>query len=239
MKSAYAVRSRSPVPSTSSASRPLHAATFVSIRASRASTAITRNGTRTPAAAWYAVASLNVNARGEKLVRHKKSPGGMVPGLSSHMGVTAGLRRTPDEEPGTREHINHSGALSMSDSPDFRVSTQFLNHPKTRRLRLRHGAQGVLSLIQLWAFTRTHRPKGILHGMDREDLAAIAEAETPEVVDTLVELGFLELDGGAYTIHGWREHNGWAYFSDERREKGRRAAKARWNPEENDAKSKT
>lgn len=114
---------------------------------------------------------------------------------------------------------------------DIRVSTTFPTHPKTIKLRRRLGAQGVDSLISLWAFAGEYRSKGILYHMADEDIAIAArwEGEAQEFVNTLVDIGFLDNEDGEKSIHDWVEHNAYAYYSDERREQAIQAARIRWD----------
>lgn len=111
---------------------------------------------------------------------------------------------------------------------DFRLNIGFFSHPKTRRLRRRHGDTAVLCLLQLWAFATQHRYKGVLHDMDADDIVDVSgwHGDT-EFVRSLVEFGFLD-QGDWYELHDWREHNGWAYFADKRQETARQAAEVRW-----------
>ncbi|GAB4366796.1 MAG: hypothetical protein Kow00128_10570 [Deltaproteobacteria bacterium] len=114
---------------------------------------------------------------------------------------------------------------------DIRLRVGFHRHPKIRKLRKMLGADGVLSLITLWTFAAEHRQKGTLEGMDTEDIALAGEWEgKPEkFVRALVAVGLLdESPEGIFVIHGWEEHQPWAYHAEERSEKARAAVRKRW-----------
>jgi hypothetical protein len=70
--------------------------------------------------------------------------------------------------------------------------------------------------------------------MDAEDISIASgwDGEPQEFVGKLCEIGFLEeCEEGIYHIHDWDHHNPFAAFADERSERAREAAKARWNKE--------
>lgn len=111
---------------------------------------------------------------------------------------------------------------------DFRLKVGFFSHPKTRKLRRRHGDAALICLMRLWEFAAIHRPKGTLHDMTREDVVDVSGWHGDgEFVDSLVEFGLLDVDEW-YKIHDWREHNGYVYFSEERSQSARKAAEAKW-----------
>ena len=60
-------------------------------------------------------------------------------------------------------------------SGDFRVALDFLDHPKTVRLKAAVGAEGIFCLMRLWAFAGNYRPRGILTGMNPDDIALAAK----------------------------------------------------------------
>lgn len=116
---------------------------------------------------------------------------------------------------------------------DIRLMITFLDHPKTIKLQRRLGAEAVLSLIRLWFYTAQHRPDGVLTGMAVEDLEIASRwAGTPgDLVHALVDIGFLDDENGIYSVHGWAEHNPYAFHAPERKERARKAAAARYNRE--------
>ena len=113
---------------------------------------------------------------------------------------------------------------------DIRISIGFKNHTKTKKLKRKLGADGVLSLIYLWTYTGQHKYKtGLLSDMDAIDIAEESGWKgDPELfVRTLVEVGFLDRTGsGEYQIHDWEIHNQWATEADLRVEKALKAVKA-------------
>jgi hypothetical protein len=113
---------------------------------------------------------------------------------------------------------------------DFRVSVSFAVHPKTTKLLKRLRAQGVASLIFLWAHTAAHRWDGVLTNMDEEDIALAARwpRDPHEFVRQLEEIGFLDKVGDTYVVHGWAEVNPWAAAHTARRERAQKAARAKW-----------
>jgi len=113
---------------------------------------------------------------------------------------------------------------------DIRLSVFFFQHRKTKKLKRKLGADGVLALISLWTYAAVNHPEGILP-LDEEDIAIAADwdGDPQEFVNTLIEIGFLEkLEDGTYKIHDWEEHQPWAVGARERKEKARKAAKAKW-----------
>jgi len=114
---------------------------------------------------------------------------------------------------------------------DIRLRLSFRNHPKTKKLRFKLGPEAVLSFIWVLMFTAEARPDGELDGLDAEDLALAGDwsGDPQELVDTLVQVGYIdEIDDG-YRIHDWANNQPWAAGADERSEKARQAALSRWD----------
>jgi len=116
---------------------------------------------------------------------------------------------------------------------DIRVATSFPRHPKTVKLRARLGADGVLSLISLWAFAGEYRPKGVLSKLTDEDIAIAANwrGDRKEFVETLLEIGWIDRTKRGLVLHDWEDHNGFAFHAEERTKRARKAAKAKWKNE--------
>jgi hypothetical protein len=109
---------------------------------------------------------------------------------------------------------------------DFRLATDFFDHPKTIRLRRTHGEGAVLSLIRLWAWVARHRPTGDLGDLEREDLNEIAGwSNDGHFSQVLVLCGFMDDES---TLHDWQEHQPWVIRAPARTEKAKAAARARW-----------
>ena len=126
---------------------------------------------------------------------------------------------------------------------DIRLSLGFFEHPKTLKLQKRCGVEAVLCLQRLWLWAAGNRSNGILSGMDDEDIEIAAKWEGSEgqFVNTLVELRWLDwipesacsyddeiVETGHYVLHGWEEHQAYASKSEERHERAKKAAHARW-----------
>ena len=114
---------------------------------------------------------------------------------------------------------------------DIRLKIGWDRHPKIRRLHKLLKSDGVLSLLRMWSAVSEYYAKGILTSLDIKDIADLAgwEGDPNRYVFTLVELKLLDFDGVNYSVHDWKEHQPWAYFSDERRESAIKAANAKWS----------
>ena len=113
---------------------------------------------------------------------------------------------------------------------DIRISVNFFQHHKTKRLKRRLGWEGVIALQQLWCYAGRNKPEGSLTGMDCEDIADVCdwEGEPETFVKSLCEIGFIDqCDEGTYHLHDWAENNPWAANARIRSQKARKAARAR------------
>ena len=103
----------------------------------------------------------------------------------------------------------------------FKVATDFPDDPKARRLALRlRDPNAGMYVVRLWAYCGKHALSGRIQG--GAEAVAILEEEMRwkrapgRLVEALLlcgdqaigEPGFLELQGGAYLVHGWEEWNG-------------------------------
>ena len=118
---------------------------------------------------------------------------------------------------------------------DIRLRVGFHRHPKIRKLRNALGADAMVSLLTLWGFASEHRQTGILTGMDSEDIALAAEwdGDPAKFTSTLVSVGLLDQSQEEFAIHGWAEHQPWAYHAPARSEMARKAAAIRWGSDAN------
>ena len=118
-----------------------------------------------------------------------------------------------------------------SRSADFRLSSGFRDHLKIVKLERRLGLAGLVSWIQLLAYTSLYKCDGRLDGMDAEDVAIAARwtRDASEFVDALVELKLLERRGKTLMLHDWADHNGYAAAFSQRSEHAKKAAQTRWN----------
>lgn len=114
---------------------------------------------------------------------------------------------------------------------DCRISTDFLRHPKTRKLKRRVNTDGVLALVALWLFAADAKSDGDLNGMSDEEveLAADWTGEPGALIHALVETRFLDGTTGAYVIHNWAKRNPFAAARGLRIEAARKAAIAKWD----------
>jgi len=109
---------------------------------------------------------------------------------------------------------------------DARISVTFTAHPKTKKLIRRHGHAAGWGLICLFLWTAANRPDGDLEGMSSEDIELAVDwtGEEGALVKALKDVGFLDGDEGAYSIHDWAEHNPWAAGAKDRSDASKFAA---------------
>ncbi|MDO9463784.1 MAG: hypothetical protein Q7J67_00545 [bacterium] len=114
---------------------------------------------------------------------------------------------------------------------DFRVAVSFPHHPKTKKLIRQLGYEAVYSLINLWSFVAMNKPSGVLNNMDIDDIEIASDwnGECSKFVLALLEHKFIDEISGVYSIHDWKDHNGYAFYSPERSKKAKNAAESRWN----------
>lgn len=114
---------------------------------------------------------------------------------------------------------------------DIRLSLDFFDHPKSKKLKKRLGLEGVMALLKLWAWTAGNRPGGMLTGLDVEavELAADWDGEDGTFVSTLLDLRLLDDADGTFAIHDWEDHQAYASKSEERSSKAKKAAEVRWS----------
>lgn len=118
---------------------------------------------------------------------------------------------------------------------DFRVDAAVFTNPKIQRLFRRFGDLGFTCLMRLWAFTRQHRPNGILVGLDDEGIATAAgwpaERETEDLVRLLSELTLIEKsdDGVTWQIHDWHVTNPWSSGAEGRAKHAQGVNHRRWH----------
>ena len=115
---------------------------------------------------------------------------------------------------------------------DIRISVSFRNHRKRRKLRIILGENSTDYLLDLWISTAMNHPSGRLEGMDEVDIALEAgwEKDPTSFVEALMKCGFLEKDqDGTYFLHDWDDHQGYAIHAQQRSDKAKKAALARWN----------
>lgn len=113
---------------------------------------------------------------------------------------------------------------------DIRLSLDFFDHPKSKKLKKRLGLEGVMALLKLWAWTAGNRPGGMLTGLDAEavELAADWDGEEGAFVSTLLDLRLLDDVDGTFSIHDWEDHQAYASKSEERSRRGSAGAAGKW-----------
>ena len=128
---------------------------------------------------------------------------------------------------------------------DIRLDDNFFDHPKAVRFLRRTGDHAVACLVRLWCYTSRYFPRGILAGMNPEDIATSAgwKHAPEEFISSLLEAGgpgksgFIDQCGTQsnpqYAVHNWRKRNPYAYFREERSETSRKAAETRWGKRSN------
>ena len=100
---------------------------------------------------------------------------------------------------------------------------EFWDHPKTVKLERRLGLEGVKALQVLWAWSAKNKPDGVLSGMDEEDIEIAAgwKGNDGELLQTLIELRWVDKDASGYALHDWKDHNDWAAKVEDREDRGR------------------
>ena len=116
---------------------------------------------------------------------------------------------------------------------DFRLKTDFLDHPKFARAQRELGAAGVVAVLRLYGFAAANRPAGALTELSDDDVELIArwpDERRGELLRALLALRLLDRDeSGTLVVHDWAEHQPFLIDAEARREQARTAARTRWN----------
>jgi len=117
---------------------------------------------------------------------------------------------------------------------DFRVAIDFFSHHKARKLKRRLGNDGIVALLQLWAYAAKTRPDGELTDMSIEDIEIATDwsGEDGALVQTLTDIGFLDRKTNGYALHDWHENNSWAAAAESRSDASRLSRMAKTYPNE-------
>jgi hypothetical protein len=120
--------------------------------------------------------------------------------------------------------------LEQKVKTDIRLDVDFLNHLKVKKLIRELGDSGVLYLLRIWGYAGKHRSKGVLHGMNEEDIADVAQwnGNPIDFVELLIKHRWLGRIGENYVIHEWDIHQPYAFHSEERSESARKSVNRRW-----------
>lgn len=103
-------------------------------------------------------------------------------------------------------------------SEDIRLSLTFRHHRKRKRLFHRLGANGIISLIDLWCMTAEQFPSGCLKNYSEEDIEIDAgwHGEPGEFFSALIDIKFLDEVEDGYYLHNWHKHQVWVSKAEER-----------------------
>lgn len=115
---------------------------------------------------------------------------------------------------------------------DIRLGLSFQHHRKTKKLRRIIGDIGELKLIYLMMYAAANKPSGVFDRMTDEDieLSVDWEGEPGAFVQAVQDAEYLERnDDGWLQFHDWEEHQPWVAKAPARRAKAKKAAKARWD----------
>jgi len=114
----------------------------------------------------------------------------------------------------------------MSDGVTVKID--FPRHPKTKILVDIAGQHSPWSLILLWIHAGEFYPKGLIP--DKVDIEREVgwSGERGLFRRACIEAGFVKEGEAGIVLHDWKNHNGWLYFKDKRRQAARRAVEARW-----------
>ena len=121
---------------------------------------------------------------------------------------------------------------------DMRLQTGFLDNPKVLKLKRRHGAEAVLSLIKFWFYVAENKPTGKLTNVDQEDIDIVCGEHAFSMHDAMIDLGFLHKTANGYKVHDWEQNQPWLCSAPKRKENAVNAAKARWENKKPEQKPK-
>jgi hypothetical protein len=119
----------------------------------------------------------------------------------------------------------------VSATDFLRVDPNVLDHPKIVRLIARFRDAGFVSLYRLWAHAARFNPDGQFKNVSAAELGLIARiSRQPEAfIQFLVDTRLLDLEGDTYSIHGWQKRQPFLATTEERAERNRQNAVARWS----------
>jgi uncharacterized phage protein (TIGR02220 family) len=115
---------------------------------------------------------------------------------------------------------------------DIRLSVGFWDHWKTIKLKRILGYEGIESLLRLWEFAAQFHTRGILTGMDIDEIEIAAKwnGERGFFVKTLADkkVRFLDISNGIYSLHDWEDHQGFIFYSENRKKQAKKAIAVRY-----------
>ena len=115
---------------------------------------------------------------------------------------------------------------------DYRIKVGFLDHWKIQELQEQLGAEAVLCLMRLYEFCTitASRHDGRLSGMSTKAIERTARwtGKSDELYYALRNCRLIDLGGDDTFLHDFDQHNPWVTGGDDRKEKAKKAASARW-----------
>ncbi len=114
---------------------------------------------------------------------------------------------------------------------DIRLDMGFLGNLKTRKLIRALGNDGVVCLFRLWCYVAEKHPKGVLNGIDKDDLEEIAgwTGERGAFASYATRMRWVDESAeGVLSVHDWPEHQPYVFHSDKRSQAASVASAARW-----------
>ncbi len=112
--------------------------------------------------------------------------------------------------------------------PNLNVDLNFPDHPKTKRLAALIGRDPEAMLLRIWCYCgKYHTDSGRLEGLSAQEVEALAgwRGKPGAMCEAMTRTKWLEMDGGTYVVHDWREHQGHLQAYKER---GKMMANRRW-----------
>lgn len=110
---------------------------------------------------------------------------------------------------------------------EINLPVGFLDHPKTRDLIRQLGSDAIVCLLRLWSYCATQSIYGRLPD-DADEIEHLARwrGEPDLLLNTLIDLGWVDESESEYQIHEWIEHQTYCANAHERIDKARRAGRA-------------
>lgn len=114
---------------------------------------------------------------------------------------------------------------------DYRIKFGWRTHGKRRKIKRRLGFEGLVAVVDLWAYVAENKPSGNLSGMSNEDLADAAgfEGDPDKFASALLEAGLVDGIDGGYVMHDWADHQGWVIGAESRSASSKSAINIRWH----------
>lgn len=114
---------------------------------------------------------------------------------------------------------------------DLRLPKDFHSELRFKRMRRKHGSDGMMAVLMLWSWAASNCPTtGRLEKMTVEDILDVGciATECTGFIDDLVDYEFLVLDGNTYCLSNWEEEQPHAAQAEERSRVARLKAEKSW-----------